>query len=147
MKLKIIDNFTLEVGEDVYVGSFSDLTKKQEKEITKTFDKQKKNIDKINELFQKKRRVERKILVFEKNNNWDDVSLSEKKIDSINKDIEGLTVLIGDTPEIEEMFKKRLEISLSGDDAATIMDIAKKYGYERVFKTIIEDIKETRTKN
>ncbi len=147
MKLKIVEEFTLEVGEDTYIGTFADLTKKEEKEVTSSFSNQKKNIEQMNKLLKQQAKLIRKIDVAEKQDKWTKIEKLESEKDVIDAQIDTLTVTIDDETKIEDMFKKRLEFSLGGDDKDNILAVAAKYGYERVFHTILEDLKEKNEKN
>jgi len=52
-----------------------------------------------------------------------------------------------DNFDTENIYQKRLSLSIMGDDKDAIMAVGEEYGYNRVFDTIIEDIAQRREGN
>ncbi len=147
MKLQIKDEFTLEVGEDTYQATLCDLTKEQEMLFDKMFSKQKSLTKELGKLFKKISRVERKISIAEQSDSWDEVKKLEGVLDVLLSQSAELADKENDNTAIELMYKKRMEVSIEGDDKEALIKIGETYGYARVFETILQDIRETREKN
>ena len=140
MKLIFEEEFTLEVGEDKYTGTIRDLTKKERAENKKKQDKPLSLIAKANKLATSIERLEKRIEIKEKLGEW---SESEKLLIQIEKkkdDLEKSNIELEGNNFSDEIFKDRLEVSLSGDDKQKILDIGEEYGYQLVFETIQKDI-------
>ena len=117
MKLQLIHDFELEVEEQTYTATFKDLTKKQIKAI-----------DKLSPTAELK---ELKKLQRTKGD--------EDRIEELLEIIESFST--------EDIYKKRLELSIEGDDKKAIMAIGEIYSYSRVFETIVEDISKRKSGN
>ena len=146
MKLSIEKEFDLEVGEDTYSGMFKDLTKKQDKELNKTLQKRKDKNTALQNLLKKIKKQERKIFVAEKQELWKEISTLEKSLDTLEAQTQKIVSELEDSDVLDTMFKSRLTMSISGEDKQKIMAIGEEYGYERVFSTIIDDIREKQEK-
>jgi len=146
MKLSIEKEFDLEVGEDTYSGMFKDLTKKQDKELNKTLQKRKDKNTALQNLLKKIKKQERKIFVAEKQELWKEISTLEKSLDTLEAQTQKIVSELEDSDVLDSMFKSRLTMSISGEDKQKIMAIGEEYGYERVFSTIIDDIREKQEK-
>jgi len=144
MKLNITEPFELTVGEDTYEGEFAELTKKQSKSIDK--DTPKDTIKENNKVAKKIERIERKI---ENAKNLDDSKLIKSLYSQLDKleDIQESLLDKIESYSIEDMYKQRMTLSLSGDDKDAIMTLGETYGYQKVFDTIIRDIRERNAGN
>jgi len=147
MRLEIIKDFTLEVGNDSYKGTFKDLTKKQEKEVSKKFEKAKKQTGSLEKLFKEIKRVEKRLAREEETGNFQKIDELEVKIEKLEAEAEKLNTSLEADDLIESMFEERLNLSVGGEDKEAILKVAEEYGYYRVFQTIIEDIRERDEKN
>ncbi len=137
MKLKLEFDFDLEVGEDTYSGTFTDLTKKQIKEIDKmTPAKALKESSKINT---KIKRLEEKIANARELSNHNKIDEYYAKLELLEDKLLPLMNEV-DTFDLDNVFKRRLELSIGGDDKAEVLKVGEEYGYQRVFNTIMEDI-------
>jgi len=126
-KLNISHYFEIDVGDETYTGEFTDLTKKQIKETNKLIpDDTLKQLKKLN----------RKLRLAD----------SEKQRVKIEEQIDALEEVLKDH-DIDDVYKRRLELSVSGDDKKSILEVGDKYGHKRVFETIIQDISERKEKN
>ncbi len=118
MKLKLLHDFELEVGNDKYTGTLKDLTKGEIKKIEKlTPTKELKELKKL----------QRK---------------PEKNADRINELLD-----IIDDFDVDEVFKARLEKSIDSQFREQILVVGASYGYQRVFDTIMEDIADKKEGN
>ena len=120
MKLQLIHDFELEVDGTTYSGQFKDLTKKQ----IKTIDK----LSPTKELKQLKK-LQR-----------------QEETPSVLNEMDAILEVIEEY-DTEDIYKKRLELSITGDDKKYILGVGEQYGYSRVFDTIIEDIAERKSGN
>jgi len=126
MKLKLEHEFELTVGDDTFKGLFVDLTKKETKKLDK--------YSPTDEL-KKATKLQRKIKVASDK----DKAILENELDELLEAI--------DAYDTEELYKQRLILSLKGDDKDAVLAVGERYGYNRVFDTIIEDISERKAKN
>ncbi len=137
MKLKLQYDFTLEVGEDTYTGTFTDLTKKQVKEVDKLSPK--KALKEANKITPKIARLNDKIDNAEQLEDYKKVAAYHTKLDALEAKLEPLMNEV-DTFDIEDVYKARLQLSIGGDDKAKVLEVGEEYGYKRVFETIMKDI-------
>ena len=144
MKFLEKEYFELEVGENTYTGYMIQLEKKQIESIEKMGNKS--ILPKIEKAIRKSRKIERKIEIKEKLNDWaaveklqDELSKHEELVDKLNIEIDKINQ--------DDLYKKRLELSLISDEKKEIMELGEKYFYENVLNTILRDIKERNEKN
>jgi len=136
--------FELEVGEDIYTGNMIQLSKKQIEAIEKMGNKA--LLPKIEKAIRKSRKIERKIEIKEKLNDWESVEKLQDELSKHEELVDTLTIEI-DKINQDDLYKKRLELSLVSDEKREIMELGKKYSYENVLNTILLDIKERKAKN
>ena len=144
MKFLEKEYFELEVGEDIYTGNMIQLSKKQIEAIEKMGNKA--LLPKIEKAIRKSRKIERKIEIKEKLNDWESVEKLQDELSKHEELVDTLTIEI-DKINQDDLYKKRLELSLVSDEKREIMDLGKKYSYENVLNTILLDIKERKAKN
>lgn len=145
-KLIFEQNFTLEVGDDKFDGVLHDLTKSQKLSFDK-INKQKKDDNKaLTKLAKQVTKLGRKIDVKEKLEKWEEVEVLEAEKEKVEAEVEVLSEKLSDPKPIEDMFKKRLEMSVESDDKDKILEAGKDYGYQNVFQTILQDIEERAAK-
>ncbi len=137
MKLRIQYDFSLEVGDDKYTGTFTDLTKKQIKEVDKLSPK--KALEDAGKINAKIARLNAKIDNAKELQEYKKVDTYYAKLDTLEGKLEPLLGSI-EAFSIEYVYKARLELSIGGDDKEKILEIADEYGYKRVFETIMKDI-------
>jgi len=144
MKLTFIENFTLELEDRVLKGTFRELTKEEKKTLKdnrKSIDDVKKESDK---LVSKLTLLENKKKSFEDQGQWESVQTINEEIDTVSQEINKTIEVFNDGELMENIFKKRLEISLGGEDKEEILEIGRKYSYQKVMETIERDIEEKR---
>jgi Skp family chaperone for outer membrane proteins len=142
MKLILTQPFTLEIGdtEEVISGTLKPLTKKEQKEFEKTFDKHQKEAKALQRKSIQINRLTKSIESLEKK----DIDAEEKREelyrleDELNKEGEKLMEL--DTNEVTA--KKRIEMSIECDNFARLTELCEIVGYRVILDTIIEDIEE-----
>ncbi|RLA73931.1 MAG: hypothetical protein DRG30_05760 [Epsilonproteobacteria bacterium] len=144
MKFLEKEYFELEVGEDIYTGNMIQLSKKQIEAIEKMGNKA--LLPKIEKAIRKSRKIERKIEIKEKLNDWESVEKLQDELSKHEELVDTLTIEI-DKINQDDLYKKRLELSLVSDEKREIMELGKKYSYENVLNTILLDIKERKAKN
>ena len=147
MKLQLQSDFTLEVGSNTYLGTFTELTKKQEKDFTATYKKQNDRAKELNKIVKKVKKLERRIMIAEKLEDWLKIEVLEIDLDKVELEMEAKSAELEDNTNIEDMYKDRLESSIIAEKKEAILDIGKKYGYQKVFDTILKDITEKKEKN
>ena len=147
MKLQLQNDFTLEVGSNTYLGTFTELTKKQEKDFTATYKKQNDRAKELNKIVKKVKKLERRIMIAEKLEDWLKIEVLEIDLDKVELEMEAKSAELEDNTNIEDMYKDRLESSIIAEKKEAILDIGKKYGYQKVFDTILKDITEKKEKN
>lgn len=137
MKLKLNESFTLEVGDEILKGALVSLTKKQLKTINKLSPTKQikqaqrlsKHIDRLKSIAEVKADIDYLV----------DIQVNEEELEALNDEIE--------SHDIEDIYKERMNISITGEDKKRIMEIGEMYGYKKVFNTILEDIEEQNEKN
>jgi len=145
-KIKIVEDFTLEVGDKVYKGTFTDLNKEQKAILKKESKKVKSQMDTLQKLTARVEAVERRVSILEKLEKWDEVLELEKEKEKLTEEQAKLIETIEENDGIESIFKKRLELSIQSDEKEDILQLGKQYGYQNVFNTILEDVEENRKK-
>lgn len=145
-KLNFKDEFTLEVGDDVYTGTLLDLDKKQKKDVNKIGAVDRGKNDELKDIYKKISRLQKNIEISEKLDDWDEVKRLQAALEREQDDGEKLEAELGASDSIERMFKKRIELTLVSDDKDEILAAGERYGYQNVYSTILQDIKETRAK-
>lgn len=145
-KLIFKDDFTLEVGENTYTGELLDLTKKQKKDWDKFNASKKSQHDELNTLYKKITRLKKNIEINEKLESWVDVKSIQKELEIVEDKAIIIKNALENTKDIEDMFKKRIEWSVSSDDKEEILKAGEEYGYRNVFETILRDLKEKKEK-
>jgi len=141
-KLKFKQDFELEVGDDVYIGTLKDLTKAERKQFEEDNKSRKDDNNKLQKLLKQIKKTKRKIEVSEKLEQWDKVDTLENKLDDLEASFEELSEKIENPAYIEEMFKLRIKMSVESKDKEKILSIGEQYGYQKVFNTILEDVSE-----
>jgi len=142
MKLQISHEFELEFEDKSYTGEFLDLTKKEKKQSKQMFEKQSKIATDLNNQIKKVAKLSRKIEIAEKQENWDNVEKHEKEKDAVEIRVNELSDNLDEISNLEEVYKRRLEVSLKSEDKDEILDLGELYGYERLHNVIAEDIAE-----
>lgn len=145
-KLNFKDEFTLEVGDDVYTGTLLDLDKKQKKDVNKIGEKAKAKNDELNSQYKRVARLQKNININENLNDWATVKTLQAELETLQDSAEALERELEADTSIERMFKRRMELTLVSDDKAEILAAGERYGYQNVYSTILQDIKETRAK-
>lgn len=145
-KLNFKDEFTLEVGDDVYTGTLLDLDKKQKKDVNKIGEKAKAKNDELNSQYKQVARLQKNITINEKLNDWATVKTLQAELEALQDSAEALERELETDTSIERMFKRRMELTLVSDDKDEILAAGERYGYQNVYSTILQDIKETRAK-
>lgn len=145
-KLNFKDEFTLEVGDDVYTGTLLDLDKKQKKDVNKIGEKAKAKNDELNSQYKQVARLQKNITINEKLNDWTTVKTLQAELEALQDSAEALERELETDTSIERMFKRRMELTLVSDDKDEILAAGERYGYQNVYSTILQDIKETRAK-
>lgn len=141
-KLIFEQNFTLEVGNDKYDGVLHDLTRDQKTSFDKINKQKKDDSFTLSKKAKQVTKLARKIEVKENLQKWEEVEALETEKEKLEEEIEKLSEKLSDPKPIEDMFKKRIELSVESDDKDAILDAGKKYGYQNVFQTILQDIEE-----
>jgi len=139
MKLRLQYDFTLEVGEDTYSGTFIDLTKKQIKEIDSLSPK--KALKEANKITAKVTRLNAKIDNAKELDEPKKIAGYYTKLDALEAKLEPLMDEV-DSYDIEEVYKVRIQLSIGGGDKEKVLEVGEEYGYQRVFDTIMKDIAE-----
>jgi len=146
-KIKIAEDFVLEVGDKTYKGTFTDLSKEQKAILKKESKKVKSQMDTLQKLTARVEAVERRISILEKLEKWDEVLELEKEKEKLTEEQAKLIETIEENDGIEAVFKKRLELSIQSDEKEEILQLGEQYGYQNVFNTILEDVEQNRKKN
>ena len=128
-KLIFKDDFTLEVGDDIYTGELVDLTKKQKKDWDKFNAAKKAQNDELNSQYKQITRLKTNITINEKLNDWSTVKTLQSELETLEDSAIVLEKLLEDPKDVEAMFKKRIEWSVNGDDKKAILDAGDSYGY------------------
>ena len=147
MQLLIKSEFTLEVLDEKYTGTLSDLTKAQSKTFDDGYKDERKKAKDLTKLAKKAKKLERKILIAEKREDWDKVEALETEFDKLELKLEKDTQALEESTHIEKMFKNRINTSVLSDDKEAILKAGETYGYEKVLQTILKDIRERSAKN
>lgn len=146
--LGFADEFEFNVkGEDrVYKGTLREYTYKEKKELEKKHKKAQKVGLEAGKLLSKIDRLDRLIKLAEEEENTRHAYGFAKKQDELSDE---LTLLVEENQSLgdeNEAFRVRLEACLGGDDKDDILALGEKYGYEEVFKVILEGIEEKKSK-
>ena len=141
------NEFSLEVGNNVYTGTLRELTKLEKKEIDKANKSKKDQNDKLGKVLKETSRVQRKIDIAEKQDDWNKVESLNETLCELEKESATLADALDDNSTIEKLFKRRLEKSLTSDDKKTILALGGQYSYERLFMTILEGVREKKEGN
>jgi len=145
-KLLFKQEFELEVGEETYTGVLNDLTKTQKQSFDKTNKQKKDDNKKLQKKVNQLKKIDRKITIKENLEKWDEVEALEAEKEGIETEVEQLTEKLSDPKPIEDMFKKRITMSVESDDIDAILKAGADHGYQNVFQTILKDIEEKRAK-
>ena len=147
MQLLIKSEFTLEVLDEKYTGTLSDLTKAQSKTFDNGYKNERKKAKDLTKFSKKVDKQTRKILIAEKREDWDKVEALEIELDKLELKLDKDTQDLEESTHIEEMFKDRLKTSITSNDKEAILQAGETYGYEKVLQTIMKDIRESSAKN
>jgi len=127
MKLQLQQEFELEIFDKIYTGIFKDLTRKQQKEIDDLLPDA--EVRKLNKLNRKLR-----------------IAQTEEDKVKLEEDIEKVQEALA-KKDTDNFYKKRLELSIFGDDKKDIMRFGDEYNYKMIYEAIRQDIAERREKN
>jgi len=145
-KIIFKQTFTLEVGEETYTGTLNDLSKSQKTEFEKISKKVKGETESLQKILLQIEKVDRRIFILEKLDKWDEILELEKEKESLIEEQSKIIATLNDGKGMDDIFKKRLELSLDSDDKDKILAAGKEYGYQNVFNTILQDIEDTKAK-
>jgi hypothetical protein len=145
-KIIFKQTFTLEVGEETYTGTLNDLSKSQKTEFEKISKKVKGETESLQKILLQIEKVDRRIFILEKLDKWDEILELEKEKEVLIEEQSKLISTLNDGKGMDDIFKKRLELSLDSDDKDKILAAGKEYGYQNVFNTILQDIEDNKAK-
>ena len=145
-KLIFEQNFTLEVGKEIYTGTLEDLSKSQKIAFDKVSKKKKADNKLLAKKQKAKERLERKIKINENLEKWEVLEDLENQLETIENELEIMVEKASDPKPIEDMFKKRIEMSVVSDNLDEILVAGEEHGYQNVFQTILQDIEDTNSK-
>ena len=142
MKLILTQPFTLEIGdtEEVISGTLKPLSKQEQKDFEKTFNKHQKEAKILQKKSVQINRLTKSIEALEKK----DIDVEDKREelykleDELNADGEKLMEL--DTNEVTA--KKRIEMSVECDNMDRLIELCEIVGYRGILDTIVKDIEE-----
>lgn len=144
MKLLLTDPFSIEYGDITLKGEFTPLTKKQNKEVEKLSPK--KELKESAKLSKKIIKLKDKIETSKKLEKWLGVETFTEILDGVEAEYDALQDKI-ESYDPEDIYKKILELAVSGEDKKDIMALYEVASYSTILDTIKKDIQETNAKN
>lgn len=136
MKFELSTPFTIEVGDNVYKGTISTLTKKQSKEITSLLDTEKAAVKEL-------RKFQMEVAILDGKLKKD--PSNDKLLKELTKLTETIEAKASEAEELdtaEKAAKLRFELTVKCDEE--IIELAENYGYNNVLKTIFQDIEDSK---
>lgn len=152
MKLDILNKFKVEVPKqdgttDVFEGTLRQLTKKEQKELEKSF---KQHTDLAKKAVKEQRQLNKlasKMDRAEKSGNLEGFDKLEKEFDKLEASIVDCQEKLEKGDLIEKAIKFKLELALDDECKKPILELCETYGYKIVSDTIDKDIAEGKSKN
>ena len=154
MKLK--HDVKMDIDGTKYEIEVRELTKKEGKDLQKKHDELKNTVDRLNVLQKKTKRLDRKIEMLneiskEQSGNEKVKTLKEQEklqneSDNIEDELVELMKFDVDG-ELDNLFKARMTLAISGNGSDDIFELAEKYGYKRIWDAIEEAIIATEKKS
>ena len=148
-KLVFEREFSLEVGDKVYAGTLTDLTKKQKQDLEKKSKNDKTKVEELQKVLKQINKQKRKIEIAEKQEKWSEIEALENGLESLESSLEALNQEFDKNSKnlTENIFKDRIEMSVNSSNKADIIALCEEYGYQTVFETIIKDVQEKQKGN
>jgi len=141
--LDLTNPFTFKTSNDQELsGTFADLTTKQKKELETHNQKHIKLANKVNKLYSKIKRNDKRIAYFESENDFTQADALITKNEELAEKLNAINESHNPNQIANETLKLRFKMSLGGQYKDTIFKIAEEIGYEPVFDVIQKAIAE-----
>ena len=154
--MKLRHEVKMDIDGKKYDLEVRELTKKEAKDLQNKHDELRNTVEKLNTLQKKAKRLDRKIEMLSeisKEQTGEEKIKTLKQQEKLHLEAEGLEDELADLmkfdidSELDKLFKTRMKLVITGDNAEDIFTMGEEYGYKRIWSAIEEAIIATEKKS